>query len=215
MMMDELEILKRDWKKNENSFNQITEKEIYGMLHKKSSSIVKWILVISILEILFWVVIGFFSVDESYLKTLKTYHLDKIIPIASAINYAVVLFFIYLFYKNYKAINTKDTVKQLMKSILKTRKTVQQYVWYNIIMSFLAILLISVCQIKYDPNLSSIIKNSSESITENTIYILIFVVYILVALIVSGLIWLFYRLIYGVLLKRLNKNYKELEKLDL
>ena len=215
MMMDELEILKRDWKKNENFFNQITEKEIYGMLHKKSSSIVKWILVISILEILFWVVLGLFSVDESYVNTLKTYHLQKIIPIASAVNYAVVLFFIYLFYKNYKTINTKDTVKQLMHSILKTRKTVQQYVWYNIIMSFSAILLISICQIKYDPNLNSIIKNSSESITENTIYILIFVIYILVALLISGLIWLFYRLIYGVLLKRLYKNYKELEKLDL
>uniref|UniRef100_UPI004049D08C hypothetical protein n=1 Tax=Flavobacterium sp. TaxID=239 RepID=UPI004049D08C len=213
--MDELEILKRDWKKNENSFNQITEKEIYGMLHKKSSSIVKWILVISILEILFWIILGLFSVDESYLKTLKIYHLDIIIPIASAISYAVVLFFIYLFYKNYKAINTKDTVKQLMRSILKTRKTVQLYVWYNIFMSFLAILVVFICQIKYDPNLSSIIENSSESVTENTIYILIFIVYLLVALLISGLIWLFYRLLYGVLLKRLYKNYKELEKLDL
>ena len=59
MMMDELDILKKDWKKNENSYTQITEKEIYGMLHKKSSSIVKWILVISILEIAFWSVLCF------------------------------------------------------------------------------------------------------------------------------------------------------------
>ena len=51
--MDELEILKKDWKKNENAFDQVTEKEIYGMLHKRSSSIVKWILITSILEFLF------------------------------------------------------------------------------------------------------------------------------------------------------------------
>ena len=30
--MDELEILKKDWKKNENTFNQVTEKEIYKAL---------------------------------------------------------------------------------------------------------------------------------------------------------------------------------------
>ena len=51
--MDELELLKKDWKKQEGSFQQIGEKEIYGMLHKGSSSIVKWILIISILEFLF------------------------------------------------------------------------------------------------------------------------------------------------------------------
>ena len=51
--MDELEILKKDWKKQESSFQQIGEKEIYGMLHKRSSSIVKWILIISVLEFLF------------------------------------------------------------------------------------------------------------------------------------------------------------------
>jgi hypothetical protein len=214
-MMDELEILKRDWKKNENSFNQITEKEIYGMLHKKSSSIVKWILVISILEILLWVILGVFSVDESYLKTLETYHLKTIMPIISALNYAVILFFIYLFYKNYKAINTTDTVKQLMQSILRTRKTVQQYVWYNIIMSFLAVLLIFICQVKYDPTLNSIIERNSQNVTTNTLYVALLFIYIIVGLVIVGLIWLFYRLIYGILLKRLNQNYKELERLDL
>ena len=102
-----------------------------------------------------------------------------------------------------------------MQSILKTRKTVYQYVWYNIIMAFLAILLIFIYQIKYDPNLNSIIEKSSENITQNTLYILLFIVYVLIALFISILIWLFYRLIYGILLKRLHKNYKELEKLDL
>jgi hypothetical protein len=48
--MDELEILKKDWKKSENTFDQVSETEIYGMLHKRSSSLVKWILIISIIE---------------------------------------------------------------------------------------------------------------------------------------------------------------------
>jgi hypothetical protein len=40
--------------------------------------------------------------------------------------------FIYLFYKNYIRISTIASTKQLMKDILKTRKTVQYYVWYNL-----------------------------------------------------------------------------------
>src|SRR5690606_10162817 len=122
--MDELEILKKDWKKNGNVFDQVTEKEIYGMLHKRSSSIVKWILIISVLELLLWTGISFLTSDESYAKTLENYHLDTIMPIITIINYGVILFFIYLFFKNYKAINTTDTVQKLMQSILKTRKTV-------------------------------------------------------------------------------------------
>jgi ABC-type multidrug transport system fused ATPase/permease subunit len=215
MMMDELDILKKDWKKNENSFNQLTEKEIYGMLHKKSSSIVKWILVISILEIAFWSLLGFFTADENYLKTLEQYHLREVMPIITTLNYGVIIFFIYLFYKNYKTINTTDTVKQLMHTILKTRKTVQYYVWYNLIMTFLSMVLVVVFQLKYDPNIEKVFKSVSNTMDSNLFYLMVTFFYIIVILIVIGFIWLFYRLIYGILMKRLNNNYKELKKIDL
>ena len=214
-MMDELDILKKDWKKSESSFNQITEKEIYGMLHKKSSSIVKWILVISILEIAFWSVLGFFTADENYLKTLEQYHLREVMPIITTLNYGVILFFIYLFYKNYKTINTTDTVKQLMHTILKTRKTVQHYVWYNLIMTFLSMVLVVVFQLKYDPNIEKVFKNVSSTMDSNLFYLMVTFFYIIVIVAVIGFIWLFYKLIYGILMKRLNNNYKELKKIDL
>lgn len=213
--MDELDILKKDWKKNENSFNQITEKEIYGMLHKKSSSIVKWILVISILEIAFWSLLGLFTADENHSKQLEIYHLKTIFQIVSYINYAVIVGFIYLFYKNYKKINTTETVKNLMQNILKTRKTVTSYVWYNIIMSILSVIILFVFQMRYDPNLNSLMERSSEKMSPDALYLVLVIVYIIIGLVVMGLIWLFYRLLYGVLLRRLTKNYKELEKLDL
>ena len=215
MMMDELDILKKDWKKNENSYTQITEKEIYGMLHKKSSSIVKWILVISILEIAFWSVLGFFTADDNYLKTLEQYHLRDVMPIITTLNYAVILFFIYLFYKNYKTINTTDTVKQLMHTILKTRKTVQNYVWYNLIMTFFSMVLVVVFQLKYDRNIEKVFKNMSTTMDSNLFYLMVTFFYIIIILVVIGLIWLFYRLIYGILMKFLNNNYKELKKIDL
>ena len=48
--MNDLDLLKKDWQKP-NTFVQISEQDIYGMLHKKSSSIVKWIFYVSIIEL--------------------------------------------------------------------------------------------------------------------------------------------------------------------
>ena len=212
--MDELEILKKDWKKNENTFDQVTEKEIYGMLHKRSSSIVKWILIISVLELLLWSLIAFLNTDEEYFEKLKIYHLDTIMPIISIINYGVILFFIYLFFKNYKAINTTDTVKNLMKSILKTRKTVKHYVWYNLAMTALIFILIFIFQFMYDPNIQNLIAKMSEKTSIYTFYVIMTAIYLGVIIVFIGLIWLFYKLLYGILLRRLQENYNELQKID-
>ena len=48
-MTEELELLKKAWKNDTHSYEQVTENQIYDMIHKRSSSIVKWILVISLL----------------------------------------------------------------------------------------------------------------------------------------------------------------------
>ena len=52
--MDELELLKKDWKKDHTDFPKLSYNEIYKMILKKSSSIVKWIFIISLLEFAFW-----------------------------------------------------------------------------------------------------------------------------------------------------------------
>ena len=46
--MDELEFLKKDWKKQEADFPKLSYNEIYKLIRKKSSSIVKWIFIICI-----------------------------------------------------------------------------------------------------------------------------------------------------------------------
>ena len=124
--MDELEILKKDWKKNENAFDQVSEKEIYGMLHKRSSSIVKWILIISILEFIVLNGIGFLISDKESAKFSATHPYLNIIE---NINYFILLGFIYLFYKNYKSICVLDSSKKLIKDIVKTRKIVNYYIY--------------------------------------------------------------------------------------
>lgn len=212
--MDELEILKRDWKKKGDSFNQVSEKEIYGMLHKRSSSIVKWILIISVVEILFWSALNFLTADDKYFKTLEMYHLKTVMGVIAVLNYAVILYFIYLFYKNYKTINTTDSIKGLMRNILKTRKTVQYYVWYNLAMTFFIFVLVFTFQFMYDPNIEKVVENVTKNMNETTFYIIAIIMYALVTFFFLFIIWLFYKLLYGILLKRLNNNYIELKKID-
>ena len=51
--MDKLDKLKENWQSEEHELPKVSFDKIYKMLLKKSSSIVKWIFVISIVELLF------------------------------------------------------------------------------------------------------------------------------------------------------------------
>ncbi len=68
--MDELDLLKKDWKKHDADYPKLTYKEIYKMIHKNSSSIVKWIFIICIAEFLFW---GFANllIPDSFFEIYK------------------------------------------------------------------------------------------------------------------------------------------------
>ena len=210
--MKELDLLKKNWKNSENSFEQISEKDLYKMLHHKSSSIVKLILIISIVEVLFWTFLNVFFSGDEYFKKL---HHEEIFVYADMImyfNYVVVLVFIYLFYKNYKMISTLTSTKQLMKDILKTRKTVHCYVYYNLIMIVLSLIAGFYMAFAFNPEVSSL-REKIES--DPKAMVIVVGLLLFVTLVFFGLFWLFYRLLYGTLLRKLFNNYKELKKIDL
>jgi hypothetical protein len=210
--MDELELLKKDWNKNDEHFKQVSENEIYGMLHKSSSSIVKWIFIISILEIILWTSLGFFTNKETYLKMLDKYHLKTFMMIVSIINYVVIIYFIYRFYINYKKINSIDSVNQLLKNIIDSRKTVKQYVTYNLLMIGFILVVTFVAQTIYEPKLQEIIHRFGEN--SNKGYAIVFGIYFIFVLAFTFIIWLFYKLIYGFFMKRLKRNFDELQKIE-
>lgn len=212
-MTEELDLLKKAWKKDAHVYEQVNENQIYKMIHKRSSSIVKWILMISIGELILWAGISLFTIDDNYLKTLEMYHIDTLFKVLTVINYAIVFFFIYVFYKNFRTISTTDTVKKLMSSIIKTRKTVQYYIWYNLAMFALIFIIVVISQITYDPNINSVLENAKDS-NPQAFWIVIGLTYFVLFAVTFGLFWLFYRLIYGFLMRRLYKNYEELKKMD-
>lgn len=212
--MEGLDLLKKDWQKERN-FPKITESEIYTMIHKKSSSIVKWILIISVLEISFWIVLNFLLSDEKQKEMINLYHLNVFMDITTVVHWTVLVVFVFLFYKNFRNISNTSSTKSLMSSILSVRKIVQHYVWYNVIVTFLIFVVVWMSMFFYDENLSQIFRKATNSGTEIGIWFGVGLSMLVLALLMCGILWLFYRIIYGILLRRLYKNYKELEKIEL
>lgn len=213
--MEELDLLKKAWKKNENSFQQVSENQIYRMIHKNSSSVVKWILIVGIIEFVLMTTLGIFMPDDNYSKTLEKNHVATVMNVFTIINYFVVVTFIYLFYKNFRMISTTDSVRKLMKNILKTRKTVQYYVWYNLGMFVIIFITIMFSFCYYDEKFGKLFDQVQLKENSGIIWAWMITLFILMFALMFGLFWLFYRLVYGFLLRRLHRNYQELKKIDL
>lgn len=209
--MKELDLLKKDWQKNSGSFQQISETEIYKMIHRKSSSIVKWILIISILEISFWTFSNLFINTDEVLRKMNHPEIVMALEFLTYFNYIVVLIFVFIFYKNYRTISTTIATKSLMSSILKTRKTVQYYVWYNLGMIVITSILSFFVAFVYNPDMEFL--RDKLAMNGKAMFATIGILF-LVILGFFGLFWCFYRVIYGTLLRRLYANYKELKKID-
>lgn len=214
--MDQLELLKKQWQSQEQKLPHLSYNDIYKMLLKKSSSIVKWIFYIGIAEILFWTILAFLVPDSST-KFSDDIGLHNSLMIANILHYLIFGFFIILFYKNYRKISTTDSIKDLMKNILRTRKTVRYFVIYNVVA---LIVLIIISNIYYYLNQDLVFKYMSEdygikNISQEKFMNMFFLIQMLFGVVMVGLVLLFYRILYGILLRRLYKNYEELKKIEL
>lgn len=213
--MDELEILKQDWKKKDHAFNQVSEKEIYVMLHKRSSSIVKWIFMISIGEFLLYIIASLsLRNNENVIKfnAMDKYHILTVLEIFS---YFILGYFMIKFYLNYKKINTNQPIKSLIINILDTRKTVQTYIKIIIIYTSFTAIVMPIIQFNFDPEFIKMYNKIIE-VGNQTLFIILSLLFTLIFIgIFALLMWLFYKLIYGILLKRLYNNYEELKKLEM
>lgn len=209
--MDQLEILKKDWQQREEHYPKVSYNDIYKMLLKKSSSAVKWIFYISIGEIALWTLL-YFLLPESSKQFQIEMGLKKVGLIVNIINYTVIIYFIYLFYKNQQKIKTTSSVKELMSNILKTRKTVHYFVYYNLGMGTLLLLAANFYYFINKEKLTAVLAAHQEysAIPANTFIL----ANVIAGVIIIGLLALFYVLIYGILLKRLKKNYRELKRIE-
>ena len=212
--MDELKRLKKDWKEN-LKFPKLSKDEIYKLLHKKSSSIVKRIFVFSLIEFGFWTLLSFVIKDNEAQQRFDQYEMDHITLPLMVIGYAFLIYFFFMFYKNYKSISTTASSKGLMEQILKTRKTVKHYVIFNLLFLYISIVIGLFIELNNNPDVALRTAEFTASGDYYIFYGIVLVSTLLAMALLTVILLGFYYLIYGILLKKLKNNYKELKKIEL
>lgn len=204
--MDELDFLKQHWKKDED-FPKVDKEGIRKMLHNSSSSIVKWIFYISILELLAGLALNFLlpndtdiNPDSDIVSTLEN--------ALSVVFYIVIAYFIYKFFSSYRSIKNTSNTKVLLRDIIETRKAVDQYIRFNIYYIITVSALVTVTMMITD---GVFVKPWGEAI----FYVVGISIFMIIAIaILLGLVRFYYKVVYRRLVNKLNKNYEQLVQLD-
>ena len=209
--MDELELLKKDWKENKSDdFKNYTEQELFAMTKKRSVSIAKWVFIIALLELGFWFLIGYLmpssSEDKEYYEALNSSPLIKGILYVLG-EFAVYLPFVFigsLLYLNFK-IRTEENPKKLMEKILLMKKCIQWYI--KIFLGEVALFFIISMALSFYTNYY--ILEGEELVALFVSVMLIVFIFILVLF-----LRFIYHLVYGKLLHKLKQNYEELSRME-
>ena len=210
--MDELKRLKKDWQENQN-FPRLSQSEIYKFLHKKSSSIVKRIFIFSLIEFGFWTLLSFIIKDNEAQQRFDQYEITHISMPLMVVGYAFLFYFFIMFYKNYKSISTTANSKGLMRQILKTRKTVKHYVIFNLLFLYISIVIGIFIELNKNPDVLLLMTEFNKSRDYFIFYGTIIVLTFLMVALLTAMLLGFYYLVYGILLKKLKNNYKELQSI--
>ena len=205
---------KKVWKNQPEEKNKISALEIYKMTQSKSNSIVKWIFIIGLLEFVFWFAINYLGTKNGALEPYEKLNLINFIDNFNYFHYVLVVLFLILFYRNFSLISTVDDTKTLMKNILLVRKTVKWYVYYNLIYAVVFSIILNILIFNTPDGINILSGIDNESFNKEHMMSVFIIAQIVVIAIMILILWLFYYLLYGILLKKLNKNYKELTKLN-
>lgn len=209
--MDELELLKKDWNKSKTVYTEFTDQDLYTMIHKKSSSIVKTLFYISVAEMVFWILVNIvpFFMSSEYRTEIEELSHHTWYILLTIFGYVIIAVFVYFLYRAYTTISVTESAKKLMERIIKTRKIIKYYVIYNLSLAFISIPLSFYLMLQEDQELAAQVGDMNSG----QIAILIALIVAVTAVFIF-VFWIFYRILYGILLKRLNQNYKELKVLD-
>ena len=209
----DLEHYKKSWENQPKETNTVSNVDIYKMSHSKSSSIVKWIFIIGILELIFWTSLNF-MVPQKYMEVYKDFKIMELLKATTVLHYVVILVFLVLFYRNYNSISITDSTKRLMNRILSVRRTVKYYVYYNLGTIIISNIVLMIILLGQPDHLIDALNPKGLNVDTNTTITIFIIATAAMVLIMFLIIWFFYKLTYGRLLKKLNKNYKELDNLE-
>ena len=216
----DLDNLKETWQQQPVQ-PKYDSKDIESMLNKSSRNYVKYILWISIVE--FVLILGanlyytFFGEDSTDLMSvLAKLGIDDSVSfentisdlyfILKMVSLALTAIFVYLFYQNYRKINIESNLKKLILQIIKFKKTVQLFILANIVLVILFTLVLGVF-------VSFVLAEQNIQLTNNTKFGFISGLILTMGISVV-LIWIYYRIVYGFILRRLGRNLEQLQNIE-
>ena len=205
--MDEFKSLKEKWA-NQKFDKQYTVEELNGFLQKKSKTSIKWIFYLSVAE--FFLYMSFPFIIPNYYESFEYYkslNLFEFSIAISIIGYIILVYYMLRFFKHYKRISVTDSVKGHLSTILNTRRAVNQYIYFNLVILLIFLIVVMVYALRFDENLIALQQE------KNSIVMIIFIIVLLVSLNI-GVFGLIYYFVYGRFLTPLKKNEKELMNIN-
>lgn len=212
--------LKDSWQK-QNVSAKYDHSAIEKMLNHKSRNYVKYILWINILEFLMVLVanvyylytdhntdsliqlLGKLGIQNSDNLQMNYQHLYFGLEVFSLIFTGI---FLVLFYLKYKKIRVVSDLKSLIIQIIQFKRIVNLFILLNValIVIFIGTLTLFTAQIINDQNIEI------SAYTLRGLYVGIVIILPLGA----AMVWLYYRLVYGIIMKRLTYNLKQLKEIE-
>ena len=214
--MDLLDKYKKTWGLQPKNIDKISSEEIYKMARSKSISIVKWIFILGLIEFSIGIIFMLLNIyqNQTYDMLATDLLTRKYLLYLSFLTVPFLLYFLNMFYNNYKNISVTDNTRVLMEMIKKTRRSVRNYILFNLAVIVLGSIIITFISLKNstrDIILQNQIIDFKLNFDDDESIIIIMVI---ITVIILTVIWSFYQLIYGNLLKKINRNYRELKKID-
>lgn len=215
---DELDDLKSLWQSQEDTI-QYNSEDIFKMIHRKSVNSIQWLFIITIIEVLIGIAMSLWTIFSG--KHVYSEERVQIIGEDVLTKYenfshlgllgSLVLFGITFYF--YRKINSALSVRDLMSFIMRFRKLVMWFIilWVLAILCLFTPVMVEMGSNTYinsQPHLNETIETTK--LTAEKVGYVMAIVTIVLILIFSAI---YYGLIYGVFLRRLGKNLKELKNI--
>lgn len=211
--------LKSLWQSQELEKTYDTD-EIFKMIHRKSVNSVQWLFIITLIEVLIGIGLSvwtFISGKNLYINENMKVASEEMLTKYENFSHlglvgSFVIFGITYFY--YKKISSSLSVSELMQSIMKFRKIVVGFIiaWISITQILFIPYMMELGAQTYlqTPKAGHLPENDAVNMAKK-VGLIVTIVTAVVILLFSAV---YYGIIYGVFLRRLGKNLKELKSLE-
>jgi len=206
-------VLKESWQKL--NFESLERLDNCNSLVLKDKSVLSFRLItkklfwISLVEFAIW---GFIGIGlQLFFKDFNPQSFLEFKPLilVEKFNYVILALFVLAFLISFKSINVLSEVKLLINRILKTKRIVNIYIYYNLGVFVISFMTSFIWELFNNEELKVLLQDK-----EGFIYVAIIIFGTTLTLAFTTLIYKLYRLIYGSMIINFQKHVKNLRKLD-